>query len=157
MRLLALMFLLLPCAAMAQGRFENGTGNQYVVPVGPNGSAAVPVTTSGTTTVAGAVTTKFAAGTPVAGLVHSIVTGLTAVTVFTANTIVNQAYITNPPSATEPLFVDPVTTAVVSAAGTSNGTSTELAPGQTYATGPLTTAVTVNATTAAHGFTAVRQ
>lgn len=44
MRYLAIVFMLLPCVAMAQGRFESGTGNQIVVPMGPGGSGPVPVT-----------------------------------------------------------------------------------------------------------------
>ena len=92
------------------------------------------------------------ATTPAAGAATSIATGGTAVVVFTAGSIVNVADIVNPPTATEVLYVDIVTTAAAGSA-----TSIPLQPGQSYrVSAPIRTAVTAVAATAGHDFVAVR-
>ena len=91
-------------------------------------------------------------GTPTVGDHTSIATGGTAVVVFAAGAIVNVGDIANPPTATEPLYVDIVTTAVAGSA-----TSFPLAPGGFYrVSGPITTAVSAVAATGGHAFVAVR-
>jgi hypothetical protein len=90
--------------------------------------------------------------TPVVGAATSIVTGGTAVVVFPANSIANVADIANPPTATETLYIDIVTTAVAGSA-----TSFPLQPGGSYrVSGPISTAVSAVAATAGHAFVAVR-
>ena len=66
--------------------------------------------------------------TPTAGLVTTIATGGTAVTVFAAGSILNVADIQNPSTATETLYID--ITGVPAVAG--SGTAFGLAPGQSY-------------------------
>lgn len=91
--------------------------------------------------------------TPAAGTAHAIVTGGTAVTFVTGP--LKGCYIQNPLTATdegigavEPLYVNIVTTATTSSL---NGTSTALAPGQTFNCVPgQTTNVSANAATSAH-------
>ena len=90
--------------------------------------------------------------TPVVGDATSIVTGGVAVTVFATGSIVNAADIENPPTASEPLYIDIVTTASAGSA-----TSFALSPGAAYRiSGPITTAVTAVAATSGHAFVAVR-
>ena len=90
--------------------------------------------------------------TPVVGLAMSIVSANLAVTVFAANSIVNVADIENPPTASEPLYIDIVTTASAGSA-----TSFALSPGAAYRiSGPITTAATAVAATSGHAFVAVR-
>ena len=90
--------------------------------------------------------------TPVVGAATSIVTGGTAVTVFPAGSIVNVGDISNPVSATEPLYIDIVKTAVAGSA-----TSFPLSPGGFYrVSGPIATAVSAVAATGGHAFVAVR-
>ena len=82
----------------------------------------------------------------------SISVANTAVVVFTAGTIVNVADIINPPSATEILYIDFVTTAVAGSA-----TSIPLQPGESYRiSSPVASVVTAVAATAGHSFIAVR-
>lgn len=136
---------------------SDGSNSTVVCGTGGTGSS---VTITGAlpagTNAIGTVIAKNPIGTPTAGLAHAVVTANTAVTVFSSGTIVNGAYITNPVSATTPLFVNPVTTATVPATGTTDGTTIELAPGQTFTTGPTIVAITANAATAGHSFVAVR-
>ena len=92
------------------------------------------------------------ASTPTAGLVSSITTGGTAVTVFAANAIVNTADIINPATASEPLYVDFVNTASIGGA-----TSIPIPPGGAYRISrPINHAVTAIAATTGHAFIAVR-
>lgn len=89
--------------------------------------------------------------TPIAPAASQIVTGGVAVTVFPARSIVTVADIINPPSATEPLYIDIVATAAAGSA-----TSVPLAPGQAYRiSGPIATAVTAVGATAGHSFVAL--
>lgn len=137
---------------------SDGSNSTVVCGTGGTGSS---VTITGAlpagTNAIGTVIAKNPIGTPTAGLAHAVVTANTAVTVFSSGTIVNGAYITNPVSAATPLFVNPVTTATVPATpGATDGTTIELAPGQTFTTGPTIVAVTANAATAGHSFVAVR-
>ena len=99
----------------------------------------------------GTVVTTPPLTTPTIGNATSIVTGGTAVTVFIANSIDLVGVITNPTTATEELFVNPVTTA-----GTVEGGSTfGLGAGQSFKFPPSTIAVTANAVTTGHTFEAV--
>lgn len=89
--------------------------------------------------------------TPKAPLASKVVTANVAVTVFAAGSIVNVADIVNPSTASEPLYLD-----VVAPATAGSATSVPLLPGQAYRVStPITTAVTVVAATAGHGFVAV--
>ena len=88
--------------------------------------------------------------TPIAGLVSIVTTGGTAVTAIAASP--NGGFITNPSTATEYLFVNPVTTATTTASGTTFG----LAPGQTWEViAGQTTVTSVNAVTSGHAFSSV--
>lgn len=92
--------------------------------------------------------------TIVVGATTSITTGGTSQTLFTAGTVTNGGFVTNPATATEVLCVNPVGTA---ATVTASAATFCLAAGQTFVL-PIgqTNAVTVNATTTAHAFSAVR-
>lgn len=95
-----------------------------------------------------------AAPVPAAAAAFAVAAAGVAVTPFAAGAIVNGAVIVNPYAATESLFVDVVNAAGVAAPGT-YGTTVELKAGQSYrAPGGMTTAVSVNAVTAGHAFTA---
>lgn len=87
------------------------------------------------------------------GPIHSIITtGNVAVVVFGANTITSEAYIQNPPDATEPLYVDMVNTATIG-----SSTSSPIYPGGTFhISRPITTQVTAVAATSGHAFSAVK-
>jgi len=88
--------------------------------------------------------------TPRPGLVSQIATGGNPVEVIPANP--NGGFITNPATATETLFVNPVADAELAAGGTTFG----LAPGQTWTVIPgQTTATTCNAASSGHGFSAI--
>ena len=88
--------------------------------------------------------------TPVAGASSQVVTGGTAVIAALANP--NGGFITNPASATETLFVDPVGSAGLAAEGTTFG----LTPGQTWSLiAGQTTPTTVNAASDGHQFSIV--
>ena len=87
-----------------------------------------------------------------ASAVASIAIGGTAVTVFGIGTIVSGAVITNPSTATEMLFID----TVASASLAETGTTFALAAGQSFSFGPASGAITANAATAGHAFSAVR-
>lgn len=96
--------------------------------------------------------------TPVPGLVSEIEIGGTAVMVIPPGP--NGGYITNPPNpadqgiggGTEPLYVDPVSPPGLNG----NGTTSSLAPGQSYSIIPgQTNPVYVNAATSGHKFTCV--
>jgi hypothetical protein len=90
--------------------------------------------------------------TPAAPVASQVAEANKAVTVFDAGTIVNVADILNPPSASEPLYVD-----LVADASAGSATSIPLQPGQGYrVSAPITTAVSVVAATAGHAFVAVR-
>lgn len=94
--------------------------------------------------------------TPANPSAFAVAVGGTAVAAFAAGTIAHGAYVTNPPDATEDLFLDMVNSPLLASPGAS-GTTTRLAPGQSWtAPGPLTTAVMVNAATSGHAFTAVK-
>lgn len=94
--------------------------------------------------------------TPSLGDAHEVVTAGTVVSAFLANSIVTGAYIFNPPSNTASIFVDPVQ-AATNVSPPTNGTTVELLPGQRWsAPGPLTTAVSVNASVNTTSFVAVR-
>lgn len=84
----------------------------------------------------------------------TITTGGTSQTLFTAATIVSGAFVTNPSTATEALCVDPTGAAATT---TEAGSTFCLQKGQTF-TVPAgwATAVTVNAVTTSHAFSAVR-
>ena len=89
--------------------------------------------------------------TPAAPLAAQIATANVAVTVFAAGTILHVADIINPTTASEPLYLDLVATAVAGSA-----TSIPLLPGQAYRVSlPITTPVTAVAATAGHAFVAV--
>ena len=89
--------------------------------------------------------------TPSGPLASQIATANVPVTVFAAGSIINVADIMNPPSQTEPLYVDVAAPAAAGAA-----TSIPLLPGQAYRIStPVSTAVTVVAATAGHSFVAV--
>jgi hypothetical protein len=92
--------------------------------------------------------------TPIAGAVRAIVTGGTAVNAFSAGAIVTEGLISNPIAATESLFVDLVNAAGTTAPGT-NGTTFEVPAGASFRCPPSTLAVSVNAATSGHAFTAV--
>lgn len=83
----------------------------------------------------------------------TIAAGGTAQTVFAAGSIVTQGIVINPSTATETLYVDFVHAAADTAPGP-NGTTFELLPGQKCNVPPLTGAVSVNAATTGHAFTA---
>lgn len=97
--------------------------------------------------------------TPIAGLVSQVAVGGTAVTAVGPNP--NGGYIVNPfsvtdqgtgLSASEPLYINPVTTATTSG----NGTTVALQPGQTWFIIPgQTTPTSVNAASSNHNFTVV--
>jgi len=88
--------------------------------------------------------------TPVAGLTDTVVTGGTAVVAIGPNP--NGGYITNPATATTPLYVDPVGAAQTVA----KGTTFALAPGQTWTVIPgQTSSTSVNASDDAHDFSVV--
>jgi hypothetical protein len=88
--------------------------------------------------------------TPVAGLTSQIAVGGTAVIVVPANP--NGGFIQNPANATETLYVNPVTTATLTASGTNFGLPPggiwEIIPGQT-------TPTSVNGATTGHAFSVV--
>lgn len=81
----------------------------------------------------------------------TIAAGGTAQTLFAAGEVKTEGIITNPANATESLFVDPVAAATTTPAGT----TFELQPGQSFTVGPAAGAVTVNAVTTGHAFSAV--
>lgn len=88
--------------------------------------------------------------TPVAGTNSVVTTGGTAVVA--APAAPNGGFITNPASATEYLFVDPVGAAALVAQGTTFG----LAPGQNWDLIPgQTTPTSVNAASDGHVFSVV--
>ena len=99
-----------------------------------------------------------AAVSPAAGNTATVVTGGTAVIALAGPA--NGCYIVNPlttPDAgigsTEPLYVNPATTATT----TGNGTNTAIAPGQVWFCVPYSaTNVSVNAATSGHKFVVVR-
>lgn len=102
----------------------------------------------------GTVTLTSPAATGAAPATFTVVTGGTAVTPFAANSITNGAEITNPNNAAASIFIDLVNAAQASAPGT-NGTTTEIAPGDSFGIpGALTTAVSINAPNAGQTFTA---
>ena len=89
---------------------------------------------------------------PAGPLAFQVAVANAPVTVFAAGSIVNVADILNPPSATEPLYVDLVAPALAGSA-----TSIPLLPGQGYrVSAPITTTLSVVAATAGHAFVAVR-
>lgn len=95
-----------------------------------------------------ATKTAIAAGTT------TITLGGTSQTLFSAAAIVAGAFVTNPSTATEVLCIDPTGAAATT---TPAGSTFCLAAGQTFTVpAGLTNAVTVNAATTAHAFSAVR-
>lgn len=85
-----------------------------------------------------------------------VTTGGDAVVAFAAESIVNGAYIINPPLAAQPIFVDAVNEAGTSCPG-AQGTTEAIYPGNRWnAPGPLVAQVTVNAPDNNHPFIAVR-
>lgn len=93
-------------------------------------------------------------GAPTGPVASVIAAGGTPVNVF-ASLPINGGYVTNPIAATESLFVDIVNAAGTTAPG-ANGTTTELAAGQSFTIPPnLTGALSANAVTNGHTFTAV--
>jgi hypothetical protein len=118
------------------------TSAQLYLPCGP----ATPLSVTGSTSAA--------VGTMVAATTTAITTGGTSQTLFTAGTVSNGGFVTNPTTATEVLCVNPVGTA---ATVTASGATFCLAAGQTFTLpSGITNAVTVNAATTAHAFSAVR-
>lgn len=94
--------------------------------------------------------------TPADASAFEVMTGNTPVVAFAANSIKTGAYITNPVTATQPLFVDMVNTPTAASPG-ANGTTDAVYPGQDWtAPGPLTTPVQVVSTDSAHFFVAIR-
>lgn len=91
-----------------------------------------------------------------AGAAHIVVTGGTAVTAIAANAAgIHGGLIINPHGASESLFVDVVNTAGTTAPGV-NGTTVELIAGERLELpAGLINAVSVNAVTSSHGFTAL--
>lgn len=88
--------------------------------------------------------------TPVPGLVSQVTTGGIAVIAVAAAP--NGGFITNPSTATEYLFVDPVGSAGLVAEGTTFG----IAPGQSWSIIPgQTTPTSVNAASNLHAFSVV--
>lgn len=84
-----------------------------------------------------------------------VMTGGSAVIAFQAGAISAGGYITNPPTAAGPLYVDPVSEPGTSAPG-SRGTTSLIYPGQTFVVPPnWPTAVWVNSDDDNHQFTAV--
>jgi hypothetical protein len=84
----------------------------------------------------------------------AVATGGTAVPVF-ATMPVNGGYVTNPYSAAESLFIDPINNADTVAPG-AHGTTSELTAGQSYFVAPGTSgSLSANAVTNGHTFTAV--
>ena len=91
---------------------------------------------------------------PTAAATFTVAAGGTPVVVFPARSIINGAVITNPYSASESLFVDPVNLAGTTAPGTA-GTTTELKAGDSFGVpGGSASDVSVNAATTGHVFTA---
>ena len=89
--------------------------------------------------------------TPVAGTNSTVPSGGTAVPAAPGG--VNGGFITNPATATEPLYVDPTGANATLGAG---GTTFALQPGQTWNLIPgQTTPTTVNAATNGHSFSCV--
>lgn len=89
--------------------------------------------------------------TPVQGTNVTVPTGGVAVQVFPPS-VLDGSILTNPYTATEPLFVDPVGAATL----TASGTTFALQPGQDWR--PIagqSTQTTVNATTTGHPFSAI--
>jgi hypothetical protein len=118
------------------------TSGKLYLPCGPSTPLAVTGSTSGPT------------ATMVVAPTTSITLGGTSQTLFDAASVVNGGFITNPSTATEDLCVNPVGTA---ATVTASGATFCLARGQTFTIpSGLTNAVTVNAATTAHAFSAVR-
>jgi hypothetical protein len=117
---------------------------------GTASATASVVTISGTPTVVVA-SPPLTASAPAN---FSIVTGGTALNVFNANTIVHGAVIKNPGSAVESLYVDLVNPAQLADPGTL-GTCMGIGLGETYIVpGNMTGAVSVNAATTGHTFSA---
>lgn len=88
--------------------------------------------------------------TPIPGTNTTVTTGGTAVQAIPPNP--NGGVITNPYTAIEPLYVNPVGVAGTSAFGTTFA----LQPGQSWSVIPgQTTQTTVNAATSAHQFSAI--
>lgn len=93
--------------------------------------------------------------TPTAPDAFAVATGGTAVVAFAAGTVPLGAILYNA-STTESLFVDFVNTAGTTSPG-ANGTTIEVQPQQQFTVpGGITTAVSVNAVTAGHGFAGAR-
>lgn len=143
--LLFLLLLCLPLAAHAQ-KLQPSTGIMLTAPTDGAGNpctAASPCSNTGLPQT----TTAVVAGTT------TITTGGTSQTVFAAGTLIRGGYITNPSTATENLYVDPTGAAATT---TEAGSSFALLAGQTFLLGPTANAVTVNAATTGHAFSAVR-
>lgn len=119
-------------------------------------SASLYLPCNATTPLAVTGSTAAPAATMVAATTTTITTGGTSQTLFTAGTVTNGGFVTNPAAASggEVLCVNPVGTA---ATVTASGATFCLAAGQTFAIpAGITNAVTVNATTTGHAFSAVR-
>jgi hypothetical protein len=142
------IFLALTVGGVAWSqKLQPSTGIMMVVPTDGIGNACTLGTPCSTTTRA-PQTTYFVASTT------TISIGTLSQTVFSAGTIINGAWITNPTTATEPLYVNMTGgTATVS----EGGSIFAIVPGQTLliAGGP-TNAITITATTTSHAFSAVR-
>ena len=121
--------------SVASGAAVTITGQQIEVTLSGNLPPPTPVTYA-------AVTTS-----------TTIAAGGTSQDVFAVGDITTGAYVTNPPGATESLFINPTggTCGV-----TASGATFEIQPGGTFTMGPATNKVTVNAATTGHVFSAAR-
>lgn len=107
---------------------------------------AANITISGGTVVA-----TSPPSTPAAANATNIVTGGTAVTVFSANSIINLGLVQNPAGASQPLILNGVTTA-----GTvEGGANFAVQSGQAFKCPPSTTAWSANSIDSGHTFDAV--
>lgn len=144
-----------------------GTGQRIVVPAGYQGTIPVIAATRPKMRCTCAAVTRVGvvwlnvpmpvgvwntgAALPKGADAYIVTTGGVPVVAFATATA--NAYITNPNTATESLWVDPVNAAGLVSPGV-NGTTTELVAGQSYAP-PTGARISVNAATSGHAFVAV--
>lgn len=146
--------------------FNIGATGNGVVQIGLLDYPAFPQSVQNAATAAGGVVqigdqpiaVTIAAGAPpapvtyVVGDATVIAAGPSSTVVFAAGEIITGAVITNPTNATENLYVNPVAAATT----TESAGNFALAPGQSFSFGPAVGAISANAVTAGHVFSAVR-
>lgn len=145
---------LLAAAVLAPAAFA---GPQSVQLTDKSGQNTAPVDPTNGLTVNCVHGCSIPSSTPTAGTSSTVVTGGTQVTAVTGP--VNGCYVQNPLSSTnqgiataEDLFLNPVTVATT----TGNGTTADIAPGQSFNCPPgMTTNLSAVAVTSGHKFTLV--